>query len=128
VVATAAVFCAGFLAGGVVETGPCRRRALAFDVRRFERDPFAFFDALGVRADVFPSTSAETSNVQRTRRPFLSGGILMCFDTMICPRFNGDRAIRMPRSFRADGGIAEGDGYRTVGRLANPSSRLSHFW
>jgi hypothetical protein len=58
--------------------------------RRVGRDRLVFFErfeGLAGRADFFPSTSAETSNVQRTRRPCFSGGILMArFDTMVCPR------------------------------------------
>ena len=86
VIATAVVFEAGALTlGGVDTDGPCR--APVFGVRRFVRDCFGLFDALDVRADFFPSTSAETSNVQRTRRPVLGGGILIArFDTMIRPR------------------------------------------
>lgn len=58
----------------------------------------ADFDAFGVRADFFPSTSAETSNVQRTRRPFWSGGILIArFDTMIVR--GQDMGIDVPADF-----------------------------
>jgi hypothetical protein len=66
----------------------------AFDLRRFGRDRFTFFRAVVVRAAFFPSTSAETSNVQRTRRPVLDAGILMtCFGTVIYPD-SGDTATR----------------------------------
>jgi hypothetical protein len=69
--------------GGVdIFASSCGRAA--FDLRRLGRDRFACFGAVVVRADFFPSTSAETSNVQRTRRPVLSGGILKTrFATMI---------------------------------------------
>jgi hypothetical protein len=82
------------MADGGVDTFASSRGRAVFDLRRFGRDRFAFFGAVVVRADFFLSTSAETSNVKRTRRPVLCGGILMtCFGTVIYPD-SGDTDIR----------------------------------
>lgn len=80
--ATADVFKPGFLALARDDAdAPCRPSV--FDARRFVGDCFDLFVALDVDADFFSSTSAETSNVQRTRRPLVGGGILIArFGTM----------------------------------------------
>lgn len=103
---------------------PCGRAAL--DLRGLSRDRFAFFGAVVVRADFFLSTSAETSSVQRTRRPVLCDGILMAlFDTAISLD-SGDGNSRTAR-FRRQ--ITESrSGQLQDGQSAfKPVSLLSHF-
>jgi hypothetical protein len=91
----------------------------AFDLRRVGCDRFAFLRALVVRADFFPSTSAETSNVTQTRFPVLCGRILMTRFDMGFVRVSCE-AIRVPVSFRAGRPNRKADGYRTVRPLSNP--------
>jgi hypothetical protein len=57
---------------------------------RFGRDRFLFFVAFVVRTAFPRPTSADTSNVQRTRRPSRDDGtVMLCFDTAI--RFGDGR-------------------------------------
>ncbi len=125
--ATSARFVAFVVADGGVDTFGSSGGAAAFSLRRFGRDCFVFFRAAVVRVDFFPSTSAETSSVQRTRRP-VSGrrnpdGVLRHGDSTRIAL----AAICVPASFRARrpdrGGGRLQDGQAAFKLV----SRLSHF-
>lgn len=97
--------------------------------RRFGRDRFlvdavGFFDAF-VRTGSFPPPTADTSNVQRTRRPARSGGTLM---TWSCTAPPGRR--RVPQfvclaDLGANRPDLRRDSYRTVRAFSNSARRGS---
>jgi hypothetical protein len=77
-------------AGSVTTAGPVAAGALSGEAAtgiRFggRRTRSRFFDAVFMRAPCFPPPSAETSNVNVTRRPARSSGILIArLDTTTC--------------------------------------------
>ena len=100
---------------------------VSFVDRRLVRDCFVAFDERDVRAG-FPSTSAETSNVQRTRRSVLRSGIRMeRFGTMIRPGSTETRQFVYRRVFGPDGTIEPSTLTRRWVGLSNPCSRLLTF-